>query len=93
MPFQGGASGASGRAVEARLRRAVLARLQALSPAKGAVGLHWAPLQRRSGTVRAPLQRHEGAVSGAVKGAAEGTIKCDAGASRVCAVQESLVRG
>ena len=84
------ASGASGRAVEARLRRAVLARLQALYSAKGATA---APLRRSSGTVRAPLQRHEGAVSGAVKGAAEGTIKCDAGASRVCAVQESLVRG
>ena len=52
-----------------------------------------APLRRSSGTVQAPLQHHEGAVSGAVKGAAEGTIKCDAGASRVCAVQESLVRG
>ena len=52
-----------------------------------------APLRRSSGKVRAPLQRHEGAVSDAVKGAAEGTIKCDVGASRVCAVQESLVRG
>ena len=51
-----------------------------------------APLRRSSGTVRAPLQRHEGAVSGAVKGAAKGTIKCDTGASRVCALVRTGAR-
>ena len=51
-----------------------------------------APLRRSSGTVRAPLQRHEGTVSGAVKGAAEGTVKCDAGASRVCTLVRTGAR-